>query len=295
MRQTRRLTTKARFTCPGCNSLVAVDVDVPEVDWTVEPLSDSLSEDDADMQCPACGSGFSVFVQNSPSHCRVEMYDHPEVQIEADDAPFSADGPEEEEDWLNSSIPADPHGIFHDTCYHLEDVLAEYGEGGRGVLQHSAALINRMTFAQSVSALEAYLGDTLVNAVMSRPEAMRRLVAKDTELSEQKLTLGQVLDHHEIVSNRVEDYLRGLLYHNLAKIEAIYRIAIGVEILPDRELRARLFRAMSIRHDLVHRNGRDKNDVVVQLPSDIVGRAISDIRTFVNHVERTVQAVGKAV
>lgn len=293
MRQTRQLTTKARFTCPACNNLVTVDVDVPEVDWTVEPLSDSLSEDDAEIECPACGSGFSVYVQNSPSHCKVEMYDHPSVQIEADDAPFSAGGPDEEEDWLNSSIPADPHKIFHDTCYHLEDVLAEYGEDGRGVLQHSAALINRMTFAQSVSVLEAYLGDTLVNAVMSRPESMRRLVAKDIELSEQKLTLVQILDNHEIVSERVEDYLRGLLYHNLAKVEVIYKIALGVEIIPDKELKARLFKAMSIRHDLVHRNGKDKNGVVVQLPSYVVSGAISDIRAFVNHVEKIVQAVGK--
>jgi len=290
MRRMSRPTTTARFKCPECNESVEVEVEVPEVDWNVEPLADSISEDDADIECPACGSVFTALVQNSPSHCLVEIYDHPNVKVEADDAAFAtSEDPEADQDWLNSSTPADPYGIFRDTCYHLEDVLAEYGEGGRGVLYHSAALINRMTFAQSVSALEAYLGDTLVNAVMKRPEAMRRMVLKDAELSEQKLTLAQVLDNKESVANRVEDYLRGLLYHNLAKIEVIYKIALGAEILPDKELKARLFRAMSVRHDIVHRNGKSKDGEAVRLPSADVARAIADIRAFVDHVQRSVK------
>lgn len=287
-----QLTTTARFQCPACKKSACVTVDVPEVDWCVEPLSDSLSEDDTDIECNECGAPFSVNVQNSPAGCFIEFDEYPDVEVDADEAPFSADGPDDE-DWLNDYTPPNPFDVFESNQHHLGDVLAEYGIGGTGVLKRSASVINRMVFAETISAMEAYLGDTLQSAVLKDPMAMQRMVAEDKELSAEKISLNEILGNPKIVEERVQTYLRGLLYHNLAKIEVIFSFALKIEIFPDKELKRRLHKTIVLRHDVVHRNGRDKEGNEQHFPTQLVEETMDDVKTFVDLVENSVQALSK--
>ncbi|WP_154100849.1 hypothetical protein [Pseudomonas putida] len=289
-----QLTTTARFECPECKKSASVTVDVPEVDWCVEPLSDSLSEDDTDIECNECGAPFSVHVQNSPAGCFVELDEYPHVEVHADEAPFSADGPGED-DWLNDYTPPNPFDVFESNQHHLGDVLAEYGIGGTGVLKRSASIINRMVFAETISAMEAYLGDTLLRAVLKDSSAMQRLVAEDKELSAEKISLNDILENPKIVEERVQTYLRGLLYHNLAKIEVIFSIALQIEIFPDKDLKRRLHKTIVLRHDVVHRNGRDKEGNQQYFSTERVEETMDDVKAFVTHVENSVDALGQRV
>ena len=141
-----QVSTNIRFVCPECGKQVNVDADVPEVDYSYDHLSDSLSEDDIDLECQHCHTSFTAHVQNSPSHCAVELCDHPKVEVYAKDAPFAAQ--ECEENWLNKDAPEEPFSVFTDTYFRLGDIVAEYGTGGRGTLPHSSELINRMVFAR---------------------------------------------------------------------------------------------------------------------------------------------------
>jgi hypothetical protein len=285
-----QLTTTARFVCPVCKKSACVIVDVPEVDWCVEPLSDSLSEDDTDIECNECGTPFSVHVQNSPAGCFIEFDEYPGVEVDADEAPFSSDGPDDDE-WLNEFTSPNPFEVFKSNQYHMDDVLAEYGNGGAGVLKHSALVINRMVFAETISAMEAYLSDTFQSLVLNDINAMQRLVVKDKELSAEKISLSEILNNPKIVEERVKLYLRGLLYHNLAKIEVIFRLAVKVEIFPDNELKRRLHKTIVLRHDVVHRNGRDTESKEHHFPTQRIKEIMDDVRTFVNHVENSVQAL----
>lgn len=287
-----QLTTTARFQCPMCNKPACVTVDVPEVDWCVEPLSDSLSEDDTDIECNECNAPFSVHVQNSPAGCFIELDEYPDVGVDADEAPFSADDPDEE-DWLNDYTPPNPFDVFESNQHHLRDVLTEYGVGGTGLLKQSASVINRMVFAETISAMEAYLGDTLQSAVLKDPTAMQRMVIEDKELSAEKISLNEILRNPQIVEERVQTYLRGLLYHNLAKIEVIFSFALNIEIFPNKDLKRRLHKTIVLRHDVVHRNGRDKEGNQQYFPTQLVEETMDDVKTFIDHVENSVQALRK--
>lgn len=67
--------------------------------------------------------------------------------------------PPEPDEWLDYDVPANPFTIFMDSFHQTGDLLADHGkEDGRH-------LINRLMFSHQVTALEAYLGDTLLNAV----------------------------------------------------------------------------------------------------------------------------------
>jgi hypothetical protein len=67
--------------------------------------------------------------------------------------------PEQDDLWVDYTVPDDPFAIFMDSYYYTLDLLADHGSYlGRD-------LLNRMIFSHQITALEAYLGDTLMKAV----------------------------------------------------------------------------------------------------------------------------------
>lgn len=289
--QPHYVSTNVRFKCPACKKQVDTEVEVPEVDYNYDRLSDSLSEDDIDIECSHCGASFGAHVQNSPSHCAVELSEYPDVEVSADDAPFTAPDPADEDEWLNEYSPEEPFDVFKDSYYRLGDIVAEYGIGGRGSLPHSDDVINRMAFAGAIGAMEAFLGDLLVNSVFSDETALRRLLKGDRELKEMAISLSEILENPNVVIVKTRQYLAGLLYHNLAKIGVLYKLALGVDILPDQAQKDRLFKAVLTRHDIVHRNGKDKSGNVIDLPTTRVVSTLDDVLNFVENVDKAVKRV----
>lgn len=188
------------------------------------------------------------------------------------------------EEWTDFAIPADPFTVFMDSYHHTGDLLADIGK------DDGSYLINRLIFSHQVTALEAYLGDTLWNVVASDADAMQRLIDGDDELSKQKYTLAEIRKEPVLVERKVREYLRSILYHNLAKVDVLYSIALGVEILNLTNKKADLFRTVMLRHDCVHRNGFDKDGLQLStFTREFVSETAHVIRSFVECIEQAVR------
>jgi hypothetical protein len=84
-----------------------------------------------------------------------------------------------------------------------------------------------MVFAHQVTALEAYLGDSLINAVKIDPNVVQRPTAKVPELTSEKFTLAEILKDPGLLQRKVLEFLRFTLYHNLEKVDSLYNYAPG--------------------------------------------------------------------
>lgn len=268
-------TTHIRFECPLCGKDNDQEIEVPDVEWNVEPMSDSLSEDDIDVGCQHCGEWLAAHVSNSPSHCAVELSEYPHVVVDADDAPFAQEPMEE--DW-RAAVPESPFDELRTGLNTQRRMLAEAWPSDKSVF-------TRMVYAQAIGLMEAYLGDTLITAVETNHDALRRLVAGAEELSKEKLSLEEVLSNPDLVKERVWKYLRDIRYHNLAKVDVLYRVAFGFSLLAEKDRKTRLFKAVVCRHDIVHRNGKNKEGVVVPLGTSHVDELIDDIFALATEVE----------
>jgi hypothetical protein len=82
-----------------------------------------------------------------------------------------------------------------------------------------------------VTALEAYLGDTLFKAVNKDREAMKRLAAADKSLNALKFTLSDIAANPDIFSTTVTEYLRSLVFHDLERVDFLYRAVFGSGML----------------------------------------------------------------
>ena len=175
----------------------------------------------------------------------------PHHVVEDFDYGLEHDGPEYDDEWLELPPPDNPFAQFQTSYRESTDLLARSGSdaGNR--------LVNRLVFSQQVTALEAYLGDTLKNEVLRDLTAMQRLLEADEDLKKEKVTLLEVFKDSGFVQKKVRDHLRRMIYHNLAKVDALYKIALGIGILDLATDRKSMFDAVLLRHDCVHRNGAD--------------------------------------
>ncbi|MDP2229049.1 MAG: hypothetical protein Q8J78_16415 [Moraxellaceae bacterium] len=245
----QRLESNVAFKCPRCGQMAAAVVDVPEPDWSMAERSSELyAEGHTEVVCPNCGADFSAYATNSGGSCEIKLDDFPGVRISCDPPYFS---PEEGEDWIEQEITGDPFAFFKESYHQATAVLAQHGEDG------GAHIINRMVFAQQVAALEAYLADTLIKGVVADPRALQRLIDKDKDLLAERVSLSEIARNPDLLKDRVKGYLRGLLYHNLQKVDFLYWTAFDIRVLGSKDENAHLLEAIQLRHHCVHRNGVD--------------------------------------
>jgi len=273
----QKFVSDIRFECPACNKWVQTQADIPEPNWgAAEKTSELISEDEVVITCPKCKEEFSGFANNSPYECSITLYDFPNTFVDAEPASFTP-----EDEWLDQYSDPDPHETFMDSYRHSQEILRDHGG------ENGNHLINRMVFTQQVTALEAYLGDTLIRAVKDNPLALSRLAEKDTTLNESKHKLSDIAANPSFVTDKVIGYLRGLVYHNIQKVDLLYRTALEIRIFGDGDLNGRLLEAIKYRHDCVHRNGNDKDGNRLDIFTKAYVGSVADLmRDLVDRVER---------
>ncbi|MGN2432277.1 hypothetical protein [Pseudomonas syringae] len=178
----------------------------------------------------------------------------------------------------------DPLFEFLSSYSHMTEVLHTYGVGSSALLKSSAPEINKLVLSGLVSAMEAYLANTLITLVADEVDATENLLLKEEKLSSQKITLFEAWNESLTVERRVQDYLRDQIYHRLGKVERLYEIAFNIQIFPSLEIKTRLHQTISLRHDIVHRNGRSLQGDEQDFSSTSVHAMMRDIHDFVMHV-----------
>lgn len=188
--------------------------------------------------------------------------------------------PDDWADWEDFSVPDDPHSIFMESYTQSMALLADHGRGD------GTYLLNRLIFSQQVTSLEVYLGDTIFNVVTNNSKSLLKLIEDDEDLKKQKYTLPEIIKNNDIVYQNVKKYLRSIMYHNIAKVDAIYFIVFGFRIIDPAADRKKLFDTFALRHDCVHRNGHDKDGQKLDVfDKSFVEETADLVRDFVQSIE----------
>lgn len=140
----------------------------------------------------------------------------------------------------------------------------------------------RLLYVSVITAMETYLSDVFISTVGNDKTLLRRFVESTPEFKAEKLTLSEVFKAMEEVEKRARSYLVDVVWHHLAKVKQMFKVALDIEF-PD-GIDA-LFQAIMIRHDLVHRNGKTKDGEQHKISTDSVKSLITDARKFVEYVD----------
>lgn len=267
--------------CPNCSANVSGKIKVVEPNWAgAEDISELQSEGESEIVCENCERSFACYFHFTHGDCSGYLVDYPEVDLSIDVPRFWPPEP----DWYFDVPASDPHEIFKETISELKRLLKETAD------ENGASLVNRMCFAQAVSAFEAYLADTLIIAVQNEKRYLVSLLEADSELKKQKVSLKQALDDPDLVVKIVVRHLKGLLYHNLPRINPLFEAAFAVSVYRNPTDKGELMKIMTDRHDCVHRNGKTKEG---EDPSKYTSLFVTDclrlLEAVVDDIESAVQ------
>ncbi|MDO8387442.1 MAG: hypothetical protein Q7T13_13725 [Polaromonas sp.] len=197
------------------------------------------------------------------------------------------DDPEADEDterWDELSEEFDREHQFHDDDQYEDDwvvegksrleIFDENIEATLEILNQSVKLqyeknLVVMLFGHVVATVEAYLSSTFIHYALSSENHMRRLVESDPEFAKRKFTVQEIFTKKEELKSDLSEYLKGLIFHDIAKVKPLYHSVLDVDFGEVKWL----FQAVLVRHHCVHRAGYDKN-------GDEVGLKKEDVRTL---------------
>lgn len=258
---------EVNFRCRKCRVKNSIDVELEGLDWDLDEFFDDVDDpssvsiqEEWPTECVECGVEHYIWLEHNGFAADLEVEDLSKSDYWVSSVTFDSGL-----DWL-SAIGLSSRLWKEEVYKNYRVSMAEIRKCMKAQgTTHGYSLINRMVFAQIMSSFEAYLGDTLTQQVKGNSEAIRRLVAEDKELSRSRFSLQEVFQNPQLVEETVLTYLANVVYHNLSKVEALYRIALGIDLPINKKERSVLYKAIQHRHDCVHRNGFDRNGVRLQV------------------------------
>tara|TARA_R110000772_G_scaffold40132_20_gene94032 strand:- start:3292 stop:4089 length:798 start_codon:yes stop_codon:yes gene_type:complete len=245
-----------------------------------ESMEDHWSEGPVDIECGTCEYEFEGHATCTGYGCEITLTDFDDSHFTGDPPMYSPPSQDDSFYW-NYSTPDHPLVPFLATYTNMLELLEKAVD-----TNGDSQLINRMIFVQIISAMEAYLADTLINNVVGKRPQMLALTQKNPDFITQKFTVSQILEEANLAENSVKKYLKSVIYHNLAKVEKLYISTLEIGLSDDRDVWEKLNKAIHYRHDCVHRNGYNENNEKIEIFSDDYIRETADAaKALVRHIE----------
>lgn len=151
------------------------------------------------------------------------------------------------------------------------------------------ASLNRLLYSNVISAMETYLSDKMISNVMSDEKLFRRVLTTIPDFKNEKIAVSNILDFYAGLRAHVQEYLASQIYHKLDKIKLMYGSIFQISFPAD--LNA-VFVAITVRHDIVHRNGKRKDGQFVEVLEDDVTQLIKIVVDLVLDIELRLGAKG---
>lgn len=148
----------------------------------------------------------------------------------------------------------------------------------------------KLLYANVITAMETYLSDALINTIMSDPSYRRKFVEANEDFKKEKFNLAEIYSKMDTLDQQIKKYLIELIYHNLAKVEVLYKISLNLQFPEDL---ADIHRAVTIRHHIIHRNGKTQDGKPIKITKEKIENIIEKVSTFVNHIDEQVSELRK--
>lgn len=144
----------------------------------------------------------------------------------------------------------------------------------------------RMIHTQIITTLETYLTDAFIGTVLQDENLMRKYLETDPVFKKYKFTLDELYSKQEQIKGIITERLQDVNYHNIRKVKPMYKDTLGIEFGDDLE---DIFKAISVRHDCVHRNGKTKDGNELTVDKDSLLELIVNAHYFVENIENQIQ------
>lgn len=158
---------------------------------------------------------------------------------------------------------------------------------GLSVTQPFNLSLQRMCYASIITAMEAYLGDILKREIFSRTTIKERFVACYEPFKKMKFSLAEIYVKLVAIDSEIKDALDGLSLHKIDTAKNIFSDTLLTEF-PAESLPF-LGAAVKLRHDIVHRNGRDTEGTLIRIEQKSVDELAQHVLQFTRAIDAQIR------
>ncbi|WP_065204310.1 HEPN domain-containing protein [Shewanella woodyi] len=185
---------------------------------------------------------------------------------------------EEDLKWLKKNDSSTFHRLFLEEISELEKLII------KKPLKAKPYMMYRMTYAHSVSLLEAFIGET-VKSLVNENDRFFVNSFKIAELKNAKYTLEFLATTESNPKALAIKELSKILYHSMPKVKVIFETILGNKINLNI---SEVDKITKIRHDIVHRNGKNKEGEPVYLDQNDIVSMFEEIKSFANDLQKII-------
>lgn len=267
------------FTCPECKNLVKKLLTICEPEWGEDKAIDRVVDSSDFICCDNCNAEFDFSIQNDPYEVYVKCLNtHLEDLCVGEPKYFFDD---DYFDWIASSQT----NCFFDSFVRSID---EYKQLVNEKWVENNQTILRMIVVSTVSAMETYLADVLIDKIDKNEKFLLNAAKHVEDLKNERLTIASFIENSQIAKKKVLEKIRSFIFHQLPKIKNVFRSVLKIEFVDDI---SQLMIIVNRRHDIVHRNGKNQKGEILDLSQQQVLDDISKIESFIKDINKQVDSI----
>lgn len=273
-----------RFACPYCQQEVqSGDIVLNGVIYPARRNSERYAYKDYDVNCENCKENFhfSIYLDEYIGYVEFDEYEHVK-NIRVDVITN-----EEYNQYHNEqfdAISSNTH-LFQTFLVAIENLrkLNEIKLNSNDL----NLILKRQIYTGVIAAMETFLSDTMINITLSDSKLIRNFVETYPDFTKQKFELKDIFTEYDRLHKTIKIVLLDTIYHDLRKVREMYRSTFKIEF-PDI---TEPIKCVLIRHDIVHRNGKSKNGILLDINADQVSTTIQIINLFVTEIAKSLKLV----
>lgn len=277
-----------RFDCPICrnrNEINFIGFYLPFFEENQNYIWKS------DLSCPSCENAFlytiTIYVENEKiaihvdSEISISDYD---VKVDNNSIFYSLDMNDYNQYFMDVYLELD---VIQDIVN--KDYFLAYNNSIREIKlllkeSHIAdnLIIKKLIFSNIITILETYLSDLLITEVNSQEKLQVRLVEKSDIFKNKKIEKRDIFKVKKNLKNDIIEELNKISYHSLRKVIPIFLNVLNIDFRPKIK---NLPKDIMKRHDIIHRNGKNKNGVKTEITIENISLLIQEVDNIVQYIE----------
>lgn len=148
------------------------------------------------------------------------------------------------------------------------------------------AVLLRMCYSGIITVMEVYLSDIFIRSVQHEPVKRRFVENYARYKSAERKPLSEVYKQLESLDKLIEDDLQSLSFHHIPTVKQLYDNCLLIRF-PE-HLLSGIAQAVQIRHDIVHRNGRDVKGIHHEISIEHLLKLSVQMNDFLNFIDQQV-------
>lgn len=246
--------------------------------WQIDRTG--ISEEEAEINYPNFYAAYQNGDEPEDFYCQSFVrYERGEVEIW-----FDPDEPDEYDEELEAILSnTEFYQTFSSEISNLK-VLNNIVD----INQNALNTLKKQIFVSAITCLETYLSDAFINTVLSDKEYIKSFFSSYQDFKKQNITLNTLFATIEKVEEIAKSKMSEILYHNISKVSKIYKATLNISF-PEIKI---ISKYISQRHDLVHRNGKDKKGKELIINNEIVDKLLDEVVDFVNEIDKQLNHEG---